>query len=152
MRSSSILTPPGTLQNYARKYFIPIDLLTMSFEVMPQIPTVPPEDGVYIRGLFLEGARWDREAGVLGEQYLKQLTDAMPVVRVSPCNQDDPELAKAKERGYECPVYKTSMRRGTLSTTGHSTNYVMNIYLPTAKPARHWVNRGVASVVCCLLC
>ncbi|KAJ3049383.1 Dynein heavy chain 7, axonemal [Rhizophlyctis rosea] len=143
--TQSFLT--GTLQNYARKYSIPIDLLTMSFQVMPETPTNPPEDGVYVRGLFLEGARWDRDAGVLGEQYLKQLTDAMPVVKVSPCNQDDPELAKAKERGYECPVYKTSMRRGTLSTTGHSTNYVMNIYLPTDQPARHWVNRGVASVL-----
>ncbi|KAJ3297193.1 Dynein heavy chain 3, axonemal [Borealophlyctis nickersoniae] len=143
--TQSFLT--GTLQNYARKYSIPIDLLTMSFEVIRDIPTTPPEDGVYIRGLFLEGARWDREAGLLGEQLPKQLTDAMPIVRVKPCNQDDPALLKAKESDYECPVYKTSMRRGTLSTTGHSTNYVMNIYLPSDKPSRHWVNRGVASVL-----
>eukprot|EP00511_Aplanochytrium_stocchinoi_P000888 CAMPEP_0204837392 /NCGR_PEP_ID=MMETSP1346-20131115/27640_1 /ASSEMBLY_ACC=CAM_ASM_000771 /TAXON_ID=215587 /ORGANISM="Aplanochytrium stocchinoi, Strain GSBS06" /LENGTH=58 /DNA_ID=CAMNT_0051972773 /DNA_START=18 /DNA_END=191 /DNA_ORIENTATION=+ len=34
---------------------------------------------------------------------------------------------------YECPVYKTSARSGTLSTTGHSTNYLLNLRIPTGE-------------------
>ncbi|KAJ3194173.1 Dynein heavy chain 3, axonemal [Irineochytrium annulatum] len=144
--TQSFLT--GTLQNYARKYSLPIDLLAMQFTVMDKDDyDQGPQDGVYIRGMFLEGCRWDKGENGLAESLPKLLTDLLPVIRVTPVLHDDPQYTKLTSECYECPVYKTSMRRGTLSTTGHSTNFVMGVYLPTSKSQRHWINRGVCIVL-----
>jgi dynein heavy chain len=52
----------GTLQNYARKHVIAIDKLSFEFNyltIQPDDVKEKPEDGCYIHGLFLEGARWE---------------------------------------------------------------------------------------------
>lgn len=136
----------GALQNFARKNNIPIDELGLSFEVMTmkaESITVGPTDGVYVTGLFLEGARWASDKGFIAESLPKILFDQMPVIWFRPRRQKDIDLKDL----YDCPLYKTSARRGVLSTTGHSTNFVTIIRLPSDKDVKHWVNRGVAALL-----
>lgn len=74
----------GARQNYARKYSIPIDLLIYNF--FPLKETVfkkPPDDGVYIYGLFLDGARFNMTTMKLDESFPKILYDVVPYVSES---------------------------------------------------------------------
>ena len=122
----------------------PIDHLGFQFEVLKEEDDMAskPQDGAYVKGLFLDGARWDRDKMVIGESNPKLLFDSLPIIHLQPGEKDKFEL----KHTYSTPVYKTSARRGTLSTTGHSTNYVLTIQLSSDQPTEHWVNRGVAAL------
>ena len=57
---------------------------------------------------------------------------------------EDASSSSSSSRSYECPLYCTSSRAGTLSSTGISTNYVTSVRLPSRQPAQLWTVRGVA--------
>lgn len=63
----------GTLQNFARKYIISIDTINFSFKVLDEPPKTRPKDGCCVYGLFLEGARWNRQKSILDESFPKEL-------------------------------------------------------------------------------
>merc|ERR1712196_753230 len=88
------------------------------------------EEGCYVDGLFLEGARWERRKRSLVDPRPKELFSPMPVIHLVPeQNRKEPN-----EGIYRCPVDKILTRTGTLSTTGHSTNFVFWLNIPSNKP------------------
>ncbi|XP_063362018.1 dynein axonemal heavy chain 3 [Cydia amplana] len=140
--TQSFLT--GVLQNYSRHNKIPIDQVQFEFQItsMEAECNQLPHFGVYCKGLFLEGARWNRQTMELDESYPKILFDTIPIIWFQPAliqNFNPPPC-------YFCPIYKTSERKGVLATTGHSSNFVMFITLLSMVPQKHWINRGVASL------
>ena len=62
---------------------------------------VPPSilDGVYVNGLVLEGAVWNKAEKALGESPPKVLTTPFPVVQVMALSQ---KIAKSRVRLYAC--------------------------------------------------
>jgi len=80
-------------------------------------------------------------SGILEEQHHRILYNPMPIIWFKPTRRSEID---ATTKRYQCPMYKTSERRGQLSTTGHSTNYVLTVLLDTDVSAEHWIKRGTA--------
>lgn len=134
----------GTMQNYARKETIAIDELSYKFVVRDDLVLedikARPDAGCIVFGMFLEGCRWNKDSHQLDDSEAKKLFIEMPLLAFVP------EQHRKKPTGiYACPTYKVLSRLGTLLTTGHSTNFVLNIELPTDRDPAEWTRAGVAA-------
>ncbi|KAM9806325.1 dynein axonemal heavy chain 11 isoform 1-T1 [Syngnathus typhle] len=122
------------LQSIARKNQWPLDKMTLTADVTKKTKDDfghPPREGAYIHGLFIEGARWDTQSGVIAEAVLRDLTPPMPVLYVRAVPAEEQELKNT----YECPVYRTKDRGST---------YVWTFYLRNRQPPAKWILAGVA--------
>uniref|UniRef100_A0A8D0F655 Dynein axonemal heavy chain 8 n=1 Tax=Strix occidentalis caurina TaxID=311401 RepID=A0A8D0F655_STROC len=112
-----------------------LDTVTIHNEVLKQNKeeiTSPPSEGVYIYGLYLEGAGWDKRNSKLIESTPKILFVQLPVVHMFAVNTTSPKDPKL----YVCPLYKNPKRT--------DLNYITVIYLRTVVSPDHWILRGAA--------
>jgi dynein heavy chain len=141
----------ASMQVHARATKIPIDTLAFFSDITTctdERVCDQPEAGVNVHGLIIQGGGWDVQKKHISESDKDVLFVMMPVIHLDPTLQKDlPDKVKGR---YSCPLYKTSERKGTLSTTGHSTNFICYLTLGTdMEDLGHWVRRGIAML--CML-
>lgn len=95
----------------------------------------PPKEGVFVHGLFLEGARWAKSG--LTESEPKQLFAPMPLVYLTATTVAQKMAARASTAVYECPLYTYPRRTGQHLVT------IIDLPAGAASP-EHWILRGVA--------
>ncbi|GFT28684.1 dynein heavy chain 2, axonemal [Trichonephila clavipes] len=96
--------------------------------------TEAPAEGIYIRGLLLEGAGWDKTNGILIESEPLHLIATMPVILFKP-------VTESSVRGvYDCPCYYTSKR---VDDKGNSS-FLFSVDLRTKRAKEYWIKRGTS--------
>jgi dynein heavy chain len=97
----------------ARKNSVPVDMLSWEFNVL-QVDDEshiqgPPKEGVYVRGLFVEGAGWDKKNNCLRDSKPLELITPLPPVHFKPV-----ESRRKTGKGlYTCPLYYYPIRSGS---------------------------------------
>ncbi|XP_077780456.1 dynein axonemal heavy chain 9 isoform X3 [Podarcis muralis] len=122
------------MQSMARKNEWPLDKMTLQCDVTKRNReefSSPPREGAYVHGLFMEGARWDMQTGLIADARLKDLTPSMPIIFIKAIPVDKQDVRNM----YPCPVYKTPQRGPT---------YVWTFNLKTKEKPSKWVLAGVA--------
>ncbi|KAB1265174.1 Dynein heavy chain 2; axonemal, partial [Camelus dromedarius] len=130
----------AVLQSSARQNNISVDSLSWEFIVSTVDDSnlvYPPKDGVWVRGLYLEGAGWDRKNSCLVEAEPMQLVCLMPTIHFRPA-----ESRKKSAKGmYSCPCYYYPNRAGS----SDRSSFVIGIDLRSGTmTSDHWIKRGTA--------
>ena len=99
----------------------------------------PPSAGVYVYGLFLEGASWSKTHGRLAESKAKVLFDPMPVLHISATGNTENTTQQTKTMNYVCPIYKKPRRT--------DRTFIATVNLRSNVSPDTWTLRGT-----CLLC
>jgi hypothetical protein len=65
--------------------------------------------------------------------------DTMPVFHFIPAQNFE-----HNKKDFACPLYKAAERKGVLTTTCASSNYILDLDIPTSKTPFYWMRMGVA--------
>uniref|UniRef100_A0A3Q1IX48 Dynein axonemal heavy chain 2 n=1 Tax=Anabas testudineus TaxID=64144 RepID=A0A3Q1IX48_ANATE len=130
----------AVLQSSARQHNISVDTLSWEFIVSTVDDSnllYPPKDGVFVRGLYLEGAGWDKKNSCLIEAEPMQMVCPIPTIHFRPV-ENRKKMAKSM---YLCPCYYFPVRSGK----GDRASFVVGVELKSgAVTPDHWIKRGTA--------
>lgn len=80
------------------------------------LPLLPIQDGVFIQGLFLEGAGWDRKNSCLVEAEPMQMVCPMPTIHFKPVERKKTAKSESSGTRSNClAAVSVSLFRSTLS-------------------------------------
>eukprot|EP00842_Homolaphlyctis_polyrhiza_P003901 jgi/Hompol1/4511/HPOL_003669-RA len=131
----------AVLQKAARKNNIPVDVLAWEFTVTQDDEpiTQAAKEGVYIRGLYLEGASWDKKSACLKEPKPMELITPLPPILFKPI-----EARKKANKGvYVCPLYFFPIRSGTRERP----SFIIAMELKAGiHDHEFWIKRGTAAL------
>jgi len=100
-----------------------------------------PDEGQHIHGLFMEGARWNRQDGRLEESEPKKLFTNMPAIYVTATTLKDLRaqgISTTSSTLYYSAVYKYPKR--------NDRYLIFRMNLKTDVHNSHWKLRGVCLV------
>ena len=118
-------------------------LLQLPEDQQTSTPIEAPVRGAYIKGVFIQSARWDSRRRGLVECLPKAQITTAPVVWFEPTSATCTTCPSI----FACPLYKTGSRHSAFYTTSQSTNYVMCIDMPSPLSPAHWIERGTAMLL-----
>ncbi|XP_040887758.1 dynein heavy chain 2, axonemal [Toxotes jaculatrix] len=130
----------AVLQSSARQHNISVDTLSWEFIVSTVDDSNllhPPKDGVYVWGLYLEGAGWDKKNSCLVEAEPMQMVCPIPTIHFKPVEN----RKKMSKSMYLCPCYYFPVRSGGAGRA----SFVVGVELKSgAVTPDHWIKRGTA--------
>jgi len=100
------------LQASARKNQVSVDALSFDYVVQPGDEASiagHPKEGMYVKNMILEGAKWDYNGMHLTDADAMQLSAPMPLVHFKPVNKKK----NITEGIYQCPLYLYPVRTGS---------------------------------------
>ncbi|KAL3312843.1 Dynein heavy chain 2, axonemal [Cichlidogyrus casuarinus] len=135
---SGLLT--AVMQTSARKYGISVDSLIWEFtvsQVSDANIAAAPKDGIYVRGLYLQGAGWDMKGASLQEPSPMELVVNMPSILFKPIENKKRSLKNI----YVCPCYYFPNRSGANA----KASFMIAVELKSGSSSpEHWIKRGTA--------
>ena len=139
MHPEGLLT--ALLQQSARKNGVSIERLSWEYTVMSTQEAAVvsrPREGAYVKGLYLEGARWDVENGCLGEPNAMELYSTLPLVHFKPVEGGRKKTSKGM---HGLPLYQYPVRQ---AWNGQETLLGEVELKSGGKDSAFWTKRGVA--------